>query len=148
HAVTAARRGTDVYLPKDVFAAFYRRLRARNLAQLFHARRPDGTIVASQLVLLGPHPGSHTVCVGTDLAHIEDGTTAFLRWKVCEVLAARGYQTNDLTDATLGAFNYFKAQVGGRLVMCLVLTSPPTWAFRVQTAITRGRAALMSRVRG
>jgi Acetyltransferase (GNAT) domain len=147
HAGTLDRKGAAQYLPKAAFAAFYQRLREQGLAQLYHARLPDGTAASSQLVLLGPHPGSHTVAAATHPDHLRSGATAFLRWKVFEALAARGYQTNDLTDAALNPVTHFKAQFGGRLELCFVLTAPASRRFRRQAALARLRGALSRRLR-
>jgi hypothetical protein len=129
HALTMERREASLYLPKAAFASFYANLARQGLAQLFHARLPDGRVVASQLVLLG-HPVTHTVSAGADPEHMKSGVTAFLRWKVFEYLSAQGHTANDLTDASLNSVTHFKSQLGGNLEAWFELESPQTTRFR------------------
>jgi hypothetical protein len=67
------------------------------------------------------------------------GATAFLRWKVFEVLSGLGYAANDLTDAALNSVAHFKSQLGGTLEMCLILEKPPrpaaSWPHRIRSVI-------------
>jgi hypothetical protein len=132
HALTMERRDGSLYLPKAAFASYYANLARQGLAQLFHARLPDGRVAASQLVLLG-HPVTHTVSAGADPEHMKSGVTAFLRWKVFEHLSANGYVANDLTDASLNSVAHFKSQLGGKLEPWFELASPQTTRFRVGT---------------
>jgi len=144
HEITLGRRGVAAYLPKAAFAGYVARLRAAGLARLFQARLPDGRVIASQLVLLGRHPVTHTVSAAGDPEFNKLGAQAFLRWKVFEVLAGLGYQGNDLTDAALNPVTHFKAQLGGDLAVSLVLEAPATRAYRWGTAL----GALPRRARG
>ena len=48
--------GTQAYLPDATFRQWFGTLRQSGRCRLFHARLPDGTSVAAQLVLLGDHP--------------------------------------------------------------------------------------------
>ncbi|HVV96139.1 MAG TPA: GNAT family N-acetyltransferase [Rhodanobacteraceae bacterium] len=121
HEQTHLRKGAPLYLPRDAFRAFFRTLREKALCRLYHARTRDGQVAASQLVLTGEHPVTHTVAAGTDEAFLNLGASAFLRWKVFEDLAASGYQANDLTDAELNPVTHFKSQLGGRLELNLEL---------------------------
>jgi hypothetical protein len=65
------------------------------------------------------------------------GAAAFLRWKVFEWLASRGYTKNDLTDAELNSVTHFKSQLGGDLVMNFVLQRPDNMMFRAHDALFR-----------
>jgi hypothetical protein len=124
HSLTLGRRKVPTYLPEPEFRNFITRLRAAGIARLHHARLPNGAAIASQLVLLGKHPVSHTVCAGMDPEYGRLGASAFLRWRAFETLAALGYEANDLTDAALNSVTHFKSQLGGRLETALVLTAP------------------------
>lgn len=135
HALTLGRRSVPTYLPGLAFRRFVERLRAAGMARLQHARLPNGTAIASQLVLLGRHPVSHTVCAGMDPAHARLGASAFLRWRGFETLAGLGYRANDLTDAALNPVTHFKSQLGGNLELALVLNAPPSPRLRVAQAI-------------
>ncbi len=121
HEATLSRKGAALYLPKDRFARFFATLRAADMATIYHARLPDGRPIATQLVLHGAYQGTHSVCAGGDPEHARLGAQAFLRWRVFEDLAAKGYTSNDLTDAALGPVTHFKAQFGGRLALSHVL---------------------------
>jgi hypothetical protein len=83
------------------------------------------------MVLLGGHPITHTVAAVADPELLSLGATPFLRWRVCEALSAAGFEGNDLTDASLNEVTRFKSQMGGDLVMNLVLSSPDTLRYRV-----------------
>ena len=119
HSLTSGRRRVPTYLPEGEFRRFIERIRRSGLARLHHARPPDGRAIASQLVLLGHHPVSHTVCAGMDPDFSRLGASAFLRWRGFETLAALGYQANDLTDAALNSVTHFKSQFGGSLETAL-----------------------------
>jgi Acetyltransferase (GNAT) domain len=143
HALTMDRVDASLYLPRPAFARYYELLARQGLAQLFHARLPNGQAVASQLVLLG-HPVTHTVSAGVDPEHAKSGVTAFLRWKVFEHLSAAGYAANDLTDASLNSVTHFKSQLGGTLEPWLELRSPESRRFRWgarSDALVRGMRA-------
>jgi hypothetical protein len=131
HLGTHARKGAPVYLPRDAFQRFVETLRGRNLCRLYQARLPDGRVIAAQLVLAGPHPVTHTVCVGGDEEAMRLGASPFLRWKVFEDLHTAGYRANDLTDAELNPVTRFKAQLGGELKLCLQVSRSDRLAFRV-----------------
>lgn len=115
HRATAERKGAPLYLPEPAYRQFVATLRARKLACLYEARLPEGKVVASQLVLTGPHPVTHTVCAGSSKETLSSGAATFLRWKAFEALSAAGYHGNDLTDAELNPVTRFKAQLGGEL---------------------------------
>jgi hypothetical protein len=129
HTQIHERKRVHLYLPESAFRRYFERLRSQGLAKLYHARLPDGTAISSQLVLLGPHPVSHTVSAAADAAQLKLGATAFLRWRVFERLAEAGFTANDLTDAALNPVTHFKAQLGGDLQMCLLLEAPESAAF-------------------
>ncbi len=76
---------------------------------------PDGRAAATQLVLLGDHPVTHSVCAGAEPEWQKLGTTPYLRWKVFEQLAELGYAADDLTDAALNPVTRFKSQLGAEL---------------------------------
>jgi hypothetical protein len=132
HQQTHVRKGAALYLPEAAFRRYFERLRSQNLCRLFHARTPEGRVMATQLVLLGPHSVCHTVSAATDKEYLKSGVTAFLRWKAFEHLAALGYTGNDLTDAQLNPVTHFKSQLGGDLHMNLVLSRPDDGRFRLQ----------------
>lgn len=132
HAEIHDRKGAKLYLPKEEFRRYVERLRAIGVARLFHARLPGGASIATQLVLVGGHPVSHTVAAGADAEHLKLGASAFLRWRTFERLAALGVEGNDLTDAALNPVTHFKAQLGGDLQLCLHLEAPESRAFRAE----------------
>ena len=124
HEQTHDRKGGPLYLPLDAFRVFIERLRSKSLCRLYHARLPDGRVIASQLVLVSGHPVTHTVCCGADAEFLNLGASAFLRWKVFEDLAHAGYKANDLTDAELNPVTHFKSQLGGDLAPCFEVARP------------------------
>jgi GNAT acetyltransferase-like protein len=126
HEETSERKGIPLYLPRSSFKSFFVRLRAAQLCHLYHARRPDGQSIASQLVLAGPFGATHSVSAATDPQFLNSGVTPFLRWKVFEALSAQGYLANDLTDATLNDVAHFKSQLGGDLSLSLILERQPS----------------------
>jgi hypothetical protein len=130
HALTLKRRGVASYLPRGAFAIYFKRLRDQKLCALYQARLPDGRTIASQLVLLGSHPMTHTVSAAGDPEFNRIGAAAFLRWKVFEALSTLGYSGNDLTDATLNPVTHFKSQLGADLEMHLVVQSRDTRRYR------------------
>jgi hypothetical protein len=143
HEQTHLRKGAPLYLPREAFRAFFRTVREKSLCRLYHARTSDGRVAASQLVLTGEHPVTHTVAAGTDEAFLNLGASAFLRWKVFEDLAASGYAANDLTDAELNPVTHFKSQLGGRLELNLELACRDSMRVRLYDAA----AAAPSRAR-
>lgn len=130
HERTLGRKGVAAYLPRPAFRTYYERLRAAGLGRLQHARLPDGRTLASQLVLAGGHPVTHTVSAAADPEFLRLGGSAFLRWRGFESLAAAGFTANDLTDAALNPVTHFKSQLGGDLVLFPVLLSPASLRWR------------------
>ena len=130
HAQTHDRKGAPIYLPREAFGRFVETLRAQDLVRLYHARLPDGHVAASQLVLRGPHPVTHTVAAGADAKYLSLGASAFLRWSVFEDLSRAGYKANDLTDAELNPVTHFKSQLGGDLTLSLELARPDSLGWR------------------
>jgi hypothetical protein len=138
HSATMGRHEVAAYLPRPAFAGYFERLRGLGLCRLFHARLPDGRVIATQLVLLGTHPVTHTVSAAGDPEFNKMGAAAFLRWRAFEALAALGYAGNDLTDATLNPVTHFKSQLGGELELSLVLQSAGSRRYRWGTAAVAG----------
>jgi hypothetical protein len=118
---------------------------------LFQVRTKEGVPAAAQLTLLGPHPVTHTACAGADPEANKLGASAFLRWSSFESLAARGYEGNDLTDATLNPVTHFKSQLGGSLELSLVVQSPQSrqsrWNQLAETGVSRARSSAGNLVR-
>lgn len=140
HKEIHRRKGVPLYLPESQYRQYYQELSGQSLARIYHARLADGRAVASQLVLAGSHPTTHTVCAGASEEHLNSGASVFLRWKVCENLAAQGYTENDLTDAELSPVTRFKSQLGARLRLSFLLTAPPRPSWRIRSALLRGFA--------
>jgi len=130
HYNTHKRKGFPLYLPHDKFKRYFERLSSQGLCQLYNARLPDGRPIASQLVLLGKHPVSHTVSAAAEEDFLNTGVNAFLRWKVFEDLSNQGYKGNDLTDAALNPVTHFKSQLGADLELCLTLSKPESFPLR------------------
>ena len=128
--------------PRRYFVAFFTEVRAAGLARLGHAVF-DGKVIASQLMLAGPHPVAHTVCAGADDDYLRMGASGFLRWHARSRLRRDGFAANDLTDAGLNPVTRFKSQFGAELT--------PTWSLsreRLDDVPARvGRAALAQRTR-
>jgi hypothetical protein len=139
HADTHTRKGAPLYLPREPFAAYYRTLKRAGLARLGHAVY-QGRVIASQLMLTGPHPVAHTVCAGADDDFLRMGASAFLRWHACVALARDGYRANDLTDAALNPVTRFKSQLGGTLTPTWSLSRTDSIGFRLHSALHRWRA--------
>ena len=131
HVETHERKGAAVYLPQAAFERYFRRLRAAGLMRLYHARLPGGQSVGAQLVLADRHRVGHTVSAAADARYLRLGATAYLRFKVFEDLARRGYVATDLTDAALNPVTHFKSQLGGDLQLCLSLEAPPSTRMRL-----------------
>ncbi|OGP75996.1 MAG: hypothetical protein A2W09_06675 [Deltaproteobacteria bacterium RBG_16_50_11] len=131
HANTMDRKGLAPYLPESEFRRYFETLRAADLCRLFHARLPGGRPIATQLILLGPSPVTHTVTAASDPEFQRIGVTAFLRWKTFEALSALGFSGNDLTGAGLNSVTHFKSQLGGDLHLFLVLDSPRSLRYRL-----------------
>jgi len=152
HRRTLDRKDAAAYLPEPAFRTFFLALRTAGLCRLYQARLSDGRSVAAQLVLTGPHPVSHTVSAAADPEFLPMGVNAFLRWKSFEALSGLGFTANDLTDAALNPVTHFKSQLGGDLVTCFVLESPPSRRWRAVTAageaMTRVRAGVRRLVKG
>lgn len=155
HRELTDRKGAPQYLPEVAFRQYFSTLRAKSLGTLYHARMSDGLVIASQLVLLGAHPVTHTVSAASDGRYLRLGASAFLRWEAFERLAARGYKANDLTDAALNPVTHFKSQFGGTLEATSVVSRADAWQYRLAQAplpVLRGARAtaerLLQRVRG
>jgi len=143
HVSIMERRQHGQYLPEARFRGFLQELAAAGLCRLFEAREPAGRVIASQLVLLGPHPVCHVAAAATDAEFQASGISAFLRWKSFEALSALGYAAVDLTDASLNPVTHFKSQLGGDLEMTLLLDAPRSLPYRIGS----GARALLARAR-
>ncbi len=141
HAETMGRIEQQTYLGRKAFGQYFEALRTAGLCRLFQARLPGGALLAGQLVLLGPCPISHTVAAAADPSSLQMGATAFLRFKVFQALAEAGFAGNDLTDASLNPVTHFKSQLGGELRLCLALSGPRSWGYR----LGHGAAAISRR---
>jgi Acetyltransferase (GNAT) domain len=138
HAELHQRKGLPVYLGEKDFRRYFEKLRARNLCRLFNARMPNGEAIATQLVLLGPHPVSHNACAASADKYMTLGSNPFLRWKSMEALNALGYQANDLTGASLGnGVARFKSQIGGDLKINWAITRPLSFRYRLMNRYFR-----------
>lgn len=137
HYQTHLRKGSPLYLPREAFRRYVESLKAQGLCRLYHARLPDGRVAATQLVLLGDFPVTHSVCAGAEPEFQNLGTTPYLRWKVFEHLAKAGFRANDLTDAALCPVTHFKSQLGAELTMNLVLSRPDRRIYKISQDVFR-----------
>jgi hypothetical protein len=154
HKLTMAHHDAMLYLPDAAFLEWFAILHRSGLCRLFHARLPNGQSIATQIVLLGDHPTSHTVSAAIDPEHRQLGAAAFLRWRVFEWLAGKGKTGNDLTDAALNSVTHFKSQFGGELVTNFMVSTAGNmrWraASRVEVAysgLRRGAGAVVRKIR-
>jgi len=147
HTDIHLRKGAWLYLPKERFRRYLKELQEKNLGQLYHARTPSGEAVASQLVLLGKHPVTHTVAAGAHRRWMSIGVNPLIRWKVFELLSYAGYKANDLTDAANVSVARFKAQLGGVLESNYVLRRPDTTAYRLYCGASEGSEWCRSKAR-
>jgi hypothetical protein len=138
HLQTHRRKGSPLYLPESAFAAYFAELKSAGLARLAHAVF-DGKVIASQLMLTGPHSVAHTACAGADESFLRMGASAFLRWQGCLALARSGYAANDLTDAALNPVTRFKSQFGGELTPTWSISRTDSIVYRIETAFSRWR---------
>ncbi len=135
HFDVHCRKGAPLYLQKPEFERYFRHLKAGGLCRLYQARLPDGRSIAAQIVLLGEHPVSHTLCAASDGEFRSTGASAFLRWKTFERLAGLGYAANDLTDAALNSVTRFKGQLGADLQLCLQIARPDRLGIRLRDSL-------------
>jgi hypothetical protein len=146
HWQTHRRKGAPLYLPEAAFRRFFERVQGNGLARLGHAVFED-RVVASQLMLVGPYPTSHTICAGADEDYLRLGASAFLRWHAFLALSRDGYAANDLTDASLNPVTRFKSQLGGDLVPTLAISRTDSWLFRMLGTARHFKAGLQQRLR-
>lgn len=139
HLQTHQRKGSPLYLPEQAFAAYFAEVKAAGLARLGHAVF-DGKVIASQLMLTGPHSVAHTVCAGADDEYLRMGASAFLRWHGSLALARSGYAANDLTDAALNPVTRFKSQLGGELTATWSVARTDSVVYRIESTWQRWRA--------
>jgi hypothetical protein len=144
HWQTHRRKGAPLYLPEAAFRRFFERVYSCGLARLAHAVFND-QVVASQLMLVGPNPVSHTVCAGADEEHLRLGASAFLRWNAFLSLQRDGYVENDLTDASLNPVTRFKSQLGGDLTPTFSIARSDSLLFRLESAARHIRTGLQKR---
>jgi hypothetical protein len=131
HEGVHRRKGAPLYLPRESFQRYFDGLAAAGLGVIFTARMPGGAPAAAQLVLLGKHSCSHTVCAGSYEDHLSTGASYLLRWRAFVELGARGYVLNDLTNASLNSVIRFKEQLGGTLKMDMRLRLRRRWHKRL-----------------
>ncbi len=143
HEEIHLRKRAPLYLSRGAFQRYADAIIAAGLGVIFSARLADGTPAAAQLVLLGDHSSSHTVCAGSFEDTLSSGAAYFLRWRTFVNVGERGYTSNDLTDASIGGVTRFKEQLGGRLTMNMLLKSPQPLRYRM---IDRG-SSIVRRVR-
>ncbi len=148
HLEVHRRKGAPLYLPEKAFRTYFERLQDRGLCRLFQARLPDGRAIASQLVLVGAHPVSHTVSASASAEHQKLGANPFLRWRAFEALAAGGSVANDLTDASLNPVTHFKSQLGGQLQTCLAAVTPWSRRARLGRLAERSARSVLAIARG
>jgi hypothetical protein len=146
HWQTHSRKNAPLYLPERAFRRFFERVRSCGLARLGHAVFQD-KVVASQLMLVGPHPVSHTICAGADEDYLRLGASAFLRWHAFLALHRDGFVANDLTDASLNPVTRFKSQLGGDLTPTLSVARSDSWLYRVLGTARHIRTGLQQRLR-
>jgi hypothetical protein len=146
HWQTHQRKGAPLYLPEAAFRRFFERVHACGLARLGHAVFDD-KVVASQLMLVGPHPVSHTVCAGADEDYLRLGASAFLRWHAFLALHRDGYAANDLTDAALNPVTRFKSQLGGDLTPTFSIARSDSLLFRLEGGARHIKTGLQKRLR-
>jgi hypothetical protein len=154
HKLTMSHHDAARYLPDEPFRQWFKALHTSGLCRLFHARLPSGESIAAQIVLLGDHQVSHTVSAALDPTHRRLGAAAFLRWRSFEWLAHHGKTGNDLTDASLNSVTHFKSQLGGDLVINLILETSGTKVWRAAgalegtyTGLRRRAATVVRRIR-
>jgi hypothetical protein len=147
HLDTHRRKGAPIYLKEPAFRSFFEQLKSQDLCRLYHARLPDGTSVATQMVLTGGHSVSHTVAAAADAKYLSLGSTPFLRWKSFQSLSALGYSANDLTDAALNTVTRFKSQLGGDLVCNWVATRPGNTLYNVYASAKKNARRARNLVR-
>jgi hypothetical protein len=146
HWQTHRRKGAPLYLPEAAFRRFFERVHACGLARVGHAVFQD-KVIASQLMLTGPHPVSHTVCAGADEDYLRLGANAFLRWHAFLSLHRAGFRANDLTDASLNPVTRFKSQLGGDLIATFSIARSDSLLFRLQGGARHIRNGLQERLR-
>jgi hypothetical protein len=145
HRLTMSHHDAVPYLPDDSFRRWFSTLHGSGGCRLFHARLPSGESIAAQIVLLGSHPVSHTVCAAIDPEHRRLGAAAFLRWRTFEWLAGQGKSGNDLTDAALNSVTHFKSQLGGELVTNFVIETRGNTKWRAASAVGSAYSGLRNR---
>jgi hypothetical protein len=146
HEEVHRRKGAQLYLPREAFRRYADDVVAANLGVIFSARLASGEPAAAQLVLLGRHSCSHTVCAGSFEPHLSTGATYLLRWRAFVELGARGYAMNDLTNASLGPVTKFKEQLGGILKMDMWLRWRRPTVDRIKARTTMWYRAARARV--
>ena len=147
HEEVHRRKDAPLYLREAQFRRLVDGLLAAGLAKIYTARLADGSAAAAQLVLLGQHRCSHTVCAGSHEEHLSTGAAYLLRWRAFVDLEARGYAMNDLTDASPGPVTRFKEQLGGDLKMNMLLWSRYKASYRLLKRGSEWYGALRARLR-
>lgn len=135
HREIHERKGAPLYLEETAFRRFVSQLLETGLGRLFHARLPGGRSVSTLLVLTGRHPVTHTVCAATEEDHLSVGASGLVRWEAFRRLSEAGSTANDLTDAALNPVTRFKRQLGGNLVLNLVVHRTDSLPFRIEQGL-------------
>ncbi len=131
HSDTYQRKGLSLYFSENKYRKYFELLRAKNLGRLHQVRLDNGKSIGAFLILTSSHPVTHTVCAGSDVNYLNLGSAVFLRWKSFESLAKFGYESNDLTGASLNKVDHFKSQLGGELVTNWNVIKPPDLSYRI-----------------
>ena len=124
HVEMHNRKGSPIYFCKPVFRALVQSLTKHRIGRIFQVSSPSGDPLASQLVLYGSGKVAHMLSAAGFSSAQNTGCNAFLRWQVCEWLAAHSYDALDLTDAHNPSVARFKAQFGPCLQTGLEFNSP------------------------
>ncbi|WP_017296394.1 GNAT family N-acetyltransferase [Geminocystis herdmanii] len=128
---TYQRKGLSLYFSENKYRKYFELLREKNLCRLHQVRLDNGSSIGAFLILTSSHPVSNTVFAGSDVNYLNLGSVAFLRWKSFEKLAELGYESNDLTGASLNTVNNFKNQLGGELIHNWIAEKPPHWSYLI-----------------
>ncbi|BAQ61778.1 predicted protein [Geminocystis sp. NIES-3708] len=136
HLEASQRKNFSLYLPEDKYRQYFELLREKNLCKLHQVRLDNGKSIGAFLILTSSHPVSHTVCTGSDVNYLNLGSIPFLRWKSFERLAELGYESNNLTGASLNQVKDFKNQIGGELITNWIVIKPPHFSYRIYQKLT------------
>ncbi|MFW6193455.1 MAG: GNAT family N-acetyltransferase, partial [Gemmatimonadota bacterium] len=148
HREIHERKDAPLYLEESAYRRYVERILEGGLGRLFHARLPGGRSVSTLLVLTGDHPVTHTVCAATEEEHLSTGASALIRWEAFRRLSEAGSTANDLTDAALNPVTRFKRQLGGDLVLNLVVHRTDSVTYRVEQGVRKSARRARGLARG